>query len=307
MVTLEAPQTGAAAIVALIPPQFLYRYRSATTSYFEEELRRAVDNCEVYLTNIAGVNDPFEALPALIENSPKEVREYIARFQAVFGKGVSISGTNYGEFAKNGRFKKGKLLKAIGPTLEGANVTISSLKFAVSSQRSKLKIACFSELWNSLLMWGHYGQSHTGICIEYQPIIQAAAEKKISPLAIEYTADRPIVSYIELMEHIASAKNENIQDFFDLERAQRTFNSLVMTKPKEWEYEAEWRVMDTGSGNAGYYHVSPMKPVSILLGANHSASTLDIVRKIVGRKLPIEQVTLDERRFALRRRLLSNV
>ena len=33
--------------------------------------------------------------------------------------------------------------------------------------KSQLKVSCFSESNNSLLMWGHYADKHQGFCVEY--------------------------------------------------------------------------------------------------------------------------------------------
>ena len=151
------------------------------------------------------------------------------------------------------------------------------------------------------MMWGHYGQSHTGICVEYAPIIGIAARERVAPLSIEYVVQRPTVTYIELLEHSALAKNENIDGFFDLDRAQRTFNNILMTKPKDWEYEREWRIANVSDDKVGYFPVLALEPSAILIGANHSPATLNTVRKAVSGKIDIEIVSLDDKRFALRR------
>ena len=290
-------------MVAHIPPQFLYRYRSANTNYFAEEIRRAIHGKEIYLTSISNLNDPFEALPFVAKNTPKEVREYLAKFEKLFGKGVAITGTDFGKLSEDLGFKKSRLRKVVGPSLESANHTISFLRASIQHLRKHTKVACLSERWDSLLMWGHYGQSHTGVCVEYAPKLEIAARERVAPLAMEYAEQRPTVTYIELMEHSAQAKNENKDNIFDMERVERTFNSIAMTKPKDWEYEKEWRIMDVSDALAGYSRVAALEPKSILIGANHSPATLEIVRKVVSGKIDIEIVSLDKKRFALRRKL----
>jgi Protein of unknown function (DUF2971) len=289
-------------MVAHIPPQFLYRYRGASNKYFAEELRRAINNREIYMSDLSKVNDPFEARPFLAANSPREVREYTASFERVYGKGISITGVDYNKISQELGIKKKKLLKAVGPSLEGANLTIGSLSSALQKHRRSLQIACFSERWDSLLMWGHYAQSHAGICIEYSPKIGIAAAEKIAPIAMEYSSTRPEISYLDLLEYMGSSRNANLQGFFDIERAERTFSKLAMTKPIEWEYELEWRVALARTSQAGYLRVACLEPTSILIGANCSPEIAALVRELAEDKVEIEVVSLDEKTFTLNRK-----
>jgi len=287
-----------------IPPQFLYRYRPTDTKYFADEIMKAIHDQKIFLSNVSNVNDPFEALPFVYKNTINEVRQYLAKFEGLFGKGIAITGTNYGLIAERNGFLRSHVRKFSGPSLESAKNTILFLENAVEHLRRQIKVACLSERWDSLLMWGHYGQSHKGICIEYAPKIGIAAKERVAPLAIDYCEVRPTVSYIEIMEHTALARNENISNFFDEDRAQRTFNAIAMTKPKDWEYEHEWRIMDVGDSAAGYSYIPSLEPTSILLGAHHSPDTLQTVREAVAGRIDIEIVSLDERRFGLKRKLL---
>lgn len=291
-------------MVAQIPPSFLYRYRPVNTSHFREELRRVIEHKQIYFSELSGVNDPFEARPFLEKNTIKEVRDYLADFERLFGKGVALSGTNFGEIAKQVGIKNRKVRDVVGPSLESAKRTIASLEKTIEHLRTQLKVACFSERWDSLLMWGHYGLSHKGICIEYAPKIEIAAREHLAPVSVLYSERRPIVTYIEVMEHTALAINENKNGFFDDARSRRTFDSLAMTKPKDWEYEREWRVMKVGDYPVGYHSVLCLEPTAILLGAQHSKETLQAVLETVGAKISIETVSLDKKHFALQRRPL---
>lgn len=291
-------------MVALIPPEFLYRYRPTNTQYFAEELRRAAERKQVYFSELSSVNDPFEARPYLGKNTIREVRSYLADFEKVFGKGIAITGTDFGEFAKQAGIKKSKVREAVGPSLRSAQRTIASIETTIDYLRSQLKVACFSERWDSLLMWGHYGLSHTGVCIQYATKIETAARERRAPVSVIYSEVRPVVTYIELMEHTALAKNDNSSGFFDVSRARRTFDSLAMTKPKEWAYEQEWRVMIIGDEPIGYHTVLCLEPTAVLLGAQHSKETLHTVLDIVGEKMAVEVVSLDPQNFALQRRPL---
>jgi Protein of unknown function (DUF2971) len=289
-------------MVAHIPPRYLYRYRPANTRYFEDEVERAIGTSEIYFSRIANVNDPFEASPFIVENSIREVRQYLKAFEKKFGKGVAVSGTNFNDIVRSLGVRSSKLRKLVGPSLDSAIRTMSSLRSAAVTIKQQLRVACLSEQWDSLLMWGHYGQSHTGICIEYETQYLTYARHSRAPVSIEYVEERPRVSFLDIMEHMASKNRLDEGNFFDLERVQRTFTAIALTKPVAWEYEREWRVMDIGSEVDGYVSVPSLRPKSILLGANHANETLQKVRSMVAGRIEVEVVSLDKERFALRRR-----
>ncbi len=40
-------------------------------------------------------------------------------------------------------------------------------KSVVEGMRKSVYVFCFSEIWDSLLMWAHYANNYNGYCIEY--------------------------------------------------------------------------------------------------------------------------------------------
>jgi hypothetical protein len=86
-----------------------------------------------------------------------------------------------------------------------------------------LKIVCFSETMDNILMWGHYCDSQTGICIEYD---FKSFTKKIEENELELL---PVVYKRDPTEYI--------------EKRCEYYHPQVMIKNDIWKYENEWRMI----------------------------------------------------------------
>jgi len=91
-------------------------------------------------------------------------------------------------------------------------------------------VCSFSEKKDDLLMWGHYADSHRGICIEFAP-----RESK-------WFADH--VHRVRYLRNFKEVEHGATKD-------DQALTELVCTaKAKHWQYEAEWRiVIDTAGAN----------------------------------------------------------
>jgi hypothetical protein len=85
--------------------------------------------------------------------------------------------------------------------------------------REKIGIICFSRNWDNLLLWSHYGDSHTGVCFGFD-----------IPDNAGYDAD---VLYQPNLLQILRPENVNIN------LASRVFR----TKHESWSYEQEVRLL----------------------------------------------------------------
>ena len=109
---------------------------------------------------------------------------------------------------------------------------------------------CFSEKDNlySLRMWGHYANSHTGVCAEYT-FYDVNQSSPFGCIPIKYTDD---------YEYLINPKN----------KAEDVFNFLKLyTKAAEWQYEKEWRVSQKRENYDGLrFEVDFVQPCKIYLG-----------------------------------------
>lgn len=129
---------------------------------------------------------------------------------------------------------------------------------------AKSGIICLSETWKEPLMWGHYANSHKGVCLGFE--VRAGHYQKI-----DYRATRPKLSEFG---------KTSISELTEAERAQ-----IARKKFNRWSYEREWRrIVDLGPADFvdGNYYLpfdGSMVLKTILFGSK-SGITNDKITKI---------------------------
>ena len=86
-------------------------------------------------------------------------------------------------------------------------------------------LLCLSALRGNILMWSHYGKSHTGLVIGLDTR-HAFLSSKEPLLEVEYREERVEIGYL------AAPRSRELQEQID---------SLIKRKSPEWSYELEWR------------------------------------------------------------------
>jgi hypothetical protein len=86
-----------------------------------------------------------------------------------------------------------------------------------------LGFVSLSETWQSPLMWAHYGDNHTGVCLGFDVPLGRALKVSYEPERLRLLFD--------------ATKLETAHDT-DLIR------TLVTTKFTDWSYEREWRILE---------------------------------------------------------------
>ncbi len=99
---------------------------------------------------------------------------------------------------------------------------------AIKSAKSVLQVTCFSEVNDSILMWSHYAQNHSGFCIEYD-FNNWESKKHLKP--VKYIKDRHTIRGNDLGD-----KTRNIGTIIIDE---------TLYKADVWSYEREWRIIFT--------------------------------------------------------------
>jgi hypothetical protein len=113
-----------------------------------------------------------------------------------------------------------------------------------------LRIACFSERNDSILMWSHYADHHKGICVEYETRLLSL------PDAIGFL--HPVNYHPELFdatEYFCSYPENNPWMLW----------IAACHKSPEWAYELEWRFIDVcfrdrQSIKANHHHGCQYRP-----------------------------------------------
>ena len=150
------------------------------------------------------------------------------------------------------------------------------LSDSIEKTRSEALATCFSKVYDSLLMWAHYGDSHKGVCIEYE------RPSTLDFVDVIYSDKRPKAEFSELVSFIAAKtildEDYNQVDSILINQVMRPF----ITKSTEWEYEKEVRCLTVPNttlnnvvfdGNKYYY---PMKkPTRIIIGCRTRGKDLN--------------------------------
>ena len=163
---------------------------------------------------------------------------------------------------------------------------------------SKITISCFSASgWNNQLMWAHYANSYSGICLEYDFSRIKDFIGFIYP--VEYTEARPTLSLKDLgVERIDLTENDRMVHC-DMDLTQM-FHYLL-SKNTCWNYEEEWRIINIGEPNTPLFINMPFLS-SITLGINMD----EICRRLIIELCRIKnikcyQLVVDKESFTLHR------
>lgn len=86
------------------------------------------------------------------------------------------------------------------------------------------RVACFSQVKDSILMWSHYAENHTGFCIEYD-FSHSPLKQHLHP--VQYTKERKFIP--------GTFANS------DGAMANHIIYEAALHKFEGWKYEEEWR------------------------------------------------------------------
>jgi len=110
----------------------------------------------------------------------------------------------------------------------------------VNMFKENIGIICFSEKYNCPIMWGHYADSHTGICL----VFEVSGEFKNSSLLK--------VKYCKNLLKVCIDQEGRLVE------AEKLAKKIVSHKYKGWEYEKEYRVFVPLEGkvpeNGNYFY-----------------------------------------------------
>lgn len=111
----------------------------------------------------------------------------------------------------------------------------NGLRDCMNIIRDAVRVVCLSETYDSMLMWSHYAQNHTGYCIEYCFDESDMIYKHLYP--VKYTNDRYTVSKMNMI-------NENTEWIY----------KTTCRKSDVWSYEKEWHIV-----TANFNKIMPKK------------------------------------------------
>ncbi len=168
---------------------------------------------------------------------------------------------------------------------------------AINKFSSRVRIASLTANGiNSMPMWAHYANNHTGFCVAYD--MRQNNLLSCSTFPVQYTDERiDITAFVDqYVEYLCSVFEEQ----FNKKTIYITDWSLVdiallfiNLKHKSWSYEKEFRC--TVASNAEGMPYTPARPKEIYIGAKCSTVHLKRLNKIAEElNVPIHKMGFDE-------------
>lgn len=200
-------------------PRKLYKYRSLAGDDFRYTMQIFTDSFVKY-TRPIDFNDPFESC-------------FLVSFEASFEKQYSfiknvIINSKYDQAYKDSQLlglNKETVAQTIDLMNKQENRRISN------SIREKQLVFSLSEVYNEIVMWSHYADSHRGICIEFDSECLDFGRDTFLEY-VDYSDSYPCIYPIESDGKLNAAITEKI----------------LFHKFKRWEYEQEWRYVLPNDG-----------------------------------------------------------
>ncbi|HTD65485.1 MAG TPA: DUF2971 domain-containing protein [Candidatus Limnocylindria bacterium] len=177
-------------------PERLFRYFPAAASDF-------FSTKKLWVSALKDLNDPFDALPRF------DIMLEMQRQREIEAFGCPIP-----ELERESR----------DFCAEGNEAVAEKYRDLVNEG---LRLVCFSEKVDELLMWGHYASSHKGFVIEFDPKHPLFLPDEFGP-----------VDYPNSDERLAIE---------DAQQSHDDFRKILFRKSHDWIYEGEWRLVKTSN------------------------------------------------------------
>lgn len=242
----------------------LYKYRSLAGEFGRIALEKALLQSQLYWQNPVAFNDPFDCLPVLyFGDNELQRRQFMGRAATALCAG-----------SRSERRRKQREMSRVPPRQMERR-----LRAEWPQWLTRTAVSCFSELPDHPLLWGHYADSHRGVCLVFNEIATVDAEWFAFP--VSYGEARPRV---------------NLTKFNDPD----IMMSALFHKSSHWSYEAEQRMLkwDTAPG----YQTFPQQAlVGIILGAKLSDEDSLFVNGLLAKRphLEVYRAIVDEAEFKL--------
>ena len=255
------------------------------------ELFNAVKLISIYLTLVK----PLLKQPKLIESlipkgiDEKEKSSVVKLINVLSGNHIIEKIKGLAELSGQDSKKLEKELFDIDVKLKAG---LQNIKVGINKT---FAICCFSEASDNVLMWSHYGNKHTGFCVEYDFSRCKDLDALIRLFPVQYTNERPsIPTDLFDLSDIKNIKvaigNKVIPDLM----------MLLLTKSRIWEYENEWRIIgDQANLKDGHIQDLPIES-GIYLGANISSINAERITRIArDKRINLYKYHIDNEKYKL--------
>ena len=268
---LETPET----MVDLIKTYLYVTNNGNKLSYDSEDFDNIIKSPQILRNLMKNINLP-------VDEKEKRLLEILFSEEDFLAKIVSM-----GDFC------------GIDIQREKVNEFYCALNDGISQVRRELGksigIECFAQNPTDILMWSHYANKHTGICVEYDfsKLFSTLSDAFIFP--VYYTNQRPLID-IEKMYDI-STKSINTSNYS--EWMPDIIKSFIV-KSEEWKKEKEWRIISLKIKDDDNRKVKLPILSKIITGINISYENYEIVDNLAKAKgVPIHRTRLKNDKYEI--------
>lgn len=259
-------------------PKVLYKYRD----WSKEKHRRIIEENEIYFASPKDFNDPFDCriAPDITQLNDEETKKFIDK--------TIIQ--NFSDFDRKG-FNIEKLIAQRTIDLTSNKIEEQRRFEEETFKKQDLHFGIFSlsKRWDSILMWSHYANNHSGICIGFY----AEELEKIASLnPVAYSNKFPIISALE---------SETLESMIP----------SIYTKAKDWNYEKEYRLFNISHLNLfddekRKIRIPDKCFADIILGLTFDETKInDIKKALQKKKIPVYKIEKVPRKFKLSRKRID--
>lgn len=233
MILGSGDDTGQETRASSAKPKWLYRYvrLPEPEGRYETGFRRLFSHNEIYFSHPLRFNDPFDCtcLFQLKGSTEEDWRKFFA---------IKYPEETAHQISDRIR----RILRPDGSTdWRYSGFDRERVDSVMREGLEEMRVLCFSEEWDSILMWAHYGDSHRGVCLQFDC---GRIEEKWDCEKVVYRSDYP--SFAEFLQTALDGA--------------ATSRFLLLNKASQWRYEREWRIL-------AYTGVSQTAPATLQKGA----------------------------------------
>ncbi len=252
-------------LIKVLNTNIIYQYAK-----FDDALHKILLNQSLKFSDPTKFNDPFDCNENLLKvHYDKNIVD-----DTINNLSVSLS-----------RQEKRKLKRKYIDPRNQAQV--------LRDKRNEYKLSCFSELSDEVLMWSHYADKHSGICIGFNFPVKYDNKFILCP-----------VKYLSKIKELDGTTDVN-----------RVVLYWLTTKSKRWEYEKEIRAIarsENEKSDFEYINYETKYVKEIIFGCNVSDKKIEeALLKIKKSKLNLEGITIkkmiiDQNNFLLTSKIIKH-
>jgi Protein of unknown function (DUF2971) len=234
-------------------PRYLYKYRP-----IDDNLTKIITGAKLRFSSPLEFNDPFDCKIAVdADNTKQEIEQFIRRTaqEPMSDKAIRLK-------AREWYNKPGFLAKHLN---EAAIDLVKSIG-----------VCCFAVDSENLLLWSHYGNGHTGVCLKFD--ILADLGFFAFPQSVIYGDSYPVTNHF---------------------REPLKIGTLLIHKSSAWAYEREVRVVK--QDQVGLHSFNRPALVEIIFGCRVKEDVVQEVKEVAlasnYERLRFSKACVKERKF----------